>query len=206
MGESNGAKTGIIAAEGFWKWRLFDFAQHENHDLSNSLVSKIIQFLSVKEDKRKFRVMQDKTVYRENEPIQFSAEIYNNSYELINESDVSLVVTNSEGKQFNFTFNKSGRAYTLNAGIFAVGNYRFKALTTVNGQKLEADGQFSVQPIQLEMFETTADHATLRALSSQFGGVMVTPQNMLAIADSIKMKTTIKPIMYRLIRPRRHSI
>ena len=196
LGESNDTKTGIIAAEGLWKWRLFDFAQHQNHDITDALISKIIQYLSVKEDKRKFRAWTDKQVYRENEPIQFGAELYNNSYELINDPDVSMIITNTENKQFNYTYNKSGRSYALNAGVLALGNYNFKAFTNVGGQKLEAEGKFSVQPIQLELFETTADHAVLRALSTQFGGAMVYPKDMLSIADSIKAKQTLKPIMY----------
>jgi hypothetical protein len=196
LGESNGTKTGIFAAEGFWKWRLFDFAQHQNHDLTDGLMSKIIQYLSVKEDKRKFRTMTDKNVYRENEPVQFQAELYNNSYELVNEPDVSLILTDAQSKQFPFTFNKTGNAYALNAGILPVGNYTYKSITSVGGQKLEAGGAFSVQPIQVELFETTADHAVLRALSNQFGGAMVYQKDMVALADSIKAKTSIKPIMY----------
>ena len=196
LGESNGTKTGIIAAEGLWKWRLFDFAQHQNHDITEGLISKMIQYVGVKEDKRKFRAWTDKNVYRENEPIGFGAELYNNSYELINEADVSMIITNSENKQFNYTFNKTGRSYALSVGILAVGNYTFKALTNVGGQKLEVDGRFSVQPIQLELYETTADHAILRALSNQLGGSMVYPKDMASLADSIKNRTNIKPVMY----------
>lgn len=196
LGESNSIKTGIIAAEGLWKWRLFDFAQHQNHEITDGLISKIIQYVGVKEDKRKFRAWTDKNVYRENEPISLGAELYNNSYELINDPDVSLIVVNSENKQFNYTFNKSGRAYSLNVGILAVGNYTFKAVTNVGGQKLEVDGRFSVQPIQLELYESTADHAILRALSNQQGGAMVYPKDMVSLADSIKNRTNIKPVMY----------
>ena len=196
LGESDGIKTGIIAAEGLWKWRLFDFAQHQNHDITEGLISKMIQYVSVKEDKRKFRAWTDKNVYRENEPINFGAELYNNSYELINDPDVSMAITNSENKQFNYTFNKTGRSYSLSAGVLAVGNYSFKAFTNVGGQKLEAEGRFSVQPIQLELYETTADHSLLRALSNQFGGSMVYPKDMVSLADSIKSRTNIKPVMY----------
>ncbi len=195
LGETDGIKTGVLAAEGIWKWRLFDYAQRQNHDIIDGLLSKIIQYLSVKEDKRKFRTWTDKNVYRENEAVQFGAELYNNSYELINDADVSMIITNAENKQFNYTFNKTGRSYSLNAGILAVGNYTFKAFSNANGQKLEASGQFSVQPIQLELFETTADHAVLRALSNQFGGSMIYPKDMMALADTIKAKK-MKPIMY----------
>ena len=195
LGESNGVRTGIITAEGLWKWRLFDFAQHQNHDIIDGLMAKICTYLSVKEDKRKFRAATDKNMYRENEPVQFSAEIYNNSYELINEADVRVILTNGEGKQFPYTMNKSGRAYALNAGILPVGNYTYKATTSIGGQQLDAGGAFSVQPIQLELYETTADHALLRALSNQLGGSMVRPQDMASLADSILAKN-LKPVMY----------
>ncbi len=195
LGESNGIRTGIITAEGLWKWRLFDFAQHQNHDIFDGLMAKICTYLSVKEDKRKFRAATDKNMYRENEPVQFSSEIYNNSYELINEADVRVILTNGEGKQFPYTMNKSGRAYALNAGILPVGNYTYKATTSIGGQQLEASGAFSVQPIQLELYETTADHALLRALSNQLGGSMVRPQDMASLADSILAKN-LKPVMY----------
>jgi hypothetical protein len=195
LGESNGIRTGIITAEGLWKWRLFDFAQQKNHDIFDGLMAKICTYLSVKEDKRKFRAATDKNVYRENEPVQFSSEIYNNSYELINEADVRVIVTNGEGKQFPYTMNKSGRAYALNAGILPVGNYTYKATTSIGGQQLDAGGAFSVQPIQLELYETTADHALLRALSNQLGGSTVSPQNMASLADSILAKN-LKPVMY----------
>ena len=195
LGESNGIRTGIITAEGLWKWRLFDFAQHQNHDIFDGLMAKICTYLSVKEDKRKFRAATDKNMYRENDPVQFSAELYNNSYELINEADVRVIVTNGEGKQFPYTMNKSGRAYALNAGILPVGNYTYKATTSVGGQQLEAGGAFSIQPIQLELYETTADHALLRALSNQLGGSMVGPQNMTSLADTLLAKN-LKPVMY----------
>lgn len=195
LGESDGIRTGIITAEGLWKWRLFDFAQHQNHEIFDGLMAKICTYLSVKEDKRKFRAATDKNMYRENDPVQFSAELYNNSYELINEADVRVIVTNGEGKQFPYTMNKSGRAYALNAGILPVGNYTYKAATSVGGQQLEAGGAFSIQPIQLELYETTADHALLRALSNQLGGSMVRPQDMASLADSILAKN-LKPVMY----------
>jgi hypothetical protein len=196
LGDAQGIRTSVLAGEGFWKWRLFDFAQHQNHEITNTVVSKVVQYLSVKEDKRKFRVMLDKAVYKENEPVQFGAELYNNAYELVNEPDVSLQITNGEGKQFNYTFSKSGKAYDLKLGILAVGNYRYKAFCTQNGQRLEAEGQFSVQPIQLELYETTANHALLRALSQQLGGSVFMPAQMNAIADSIAAKPTVKPVMY----------
>lgn len=201
FGEENDIKIAVLAAEGLFRWRLFDYLQHQNHDIFGELVGKNFQYVTVKADKRRFRVSVSKSIFNENEPVIFDAELYNESYELVNEPDVSLTITNSEGKDFNYTFNKTSKSYTLNAGVFPVGNYRFRSSVTYNGQNLTFDGQFSVQPIQLELYETTADHALLRRLSDEFGG-QVFYQNQLAELGEALLAKDIKPVIYSTTRTR----
>ncbi len=202
FGEQDGRKTGVLCAEGIWKWRLFDFLQHQNHAIFDEVMSKSIQYLSLKEDKRKFRVSLNKNIFNENEALFFDAELYNDSYELINTPDASLTITNSEGKEFNFTFNKTANAYSLDAGLFPVGNYNYKGTTFYNGENLNYNGQFSIQPIQLELFETTADHGLLRLLSEKYGGELIYPANVASIASVIKEKGSVKPIIYQTSKTR----
>jgi hypothetical protein len=196
LGEINGVRTGVFLGEGIWKWRLFDYMQHQNHAVFDELFGKTIQYLSLKEDKRKFRVTLDKSIFNENEPIQFAAELYNDNYELTNDPDIAMSVRNSEGKEFTYTFNKIGKAYTLNAGILPIGTYSYRATTSFNGQQQVFEGKFSVRPIQLELFETQANHAVLRQLSNRFGGSTVAAANLSAISDLIKANQTVKPVMY----------
>jgi hypothetical protein len=196
VGETNGIRTGIFLAENLWKWRLFDYLQHQNHEVFDEVFGKTVQYLTLKEDKRKFRVTLAQNIFNENESVVFGAELYNESYELVNEPDVAMAVRNRDGKEYNFTFTKTGNAYTLNAGILPVGNYTFRASTTFNGQTLTYDGRFSVRPIELELFETTANHAVLRQLSTAFGGEMVYAADMASIADKIRNNQTVKPVIY----------
>lgn len=195
FGEDSGVKTAVLAAEGLWRWRLFDYLQHQNHDIFEELIGKNFQYVTIKADKRRFRISVSKTIFNENEPVILDAELYNESYELINEPDVSLTITNSEGKEFNYTFDKTAKGYTLMAGVFPVGNYRFKGNVTFNGQNLTNEGLFSVQPIQLEIYETTADHGMLRRLSDEFGG-QVFYQNQLQELGAALLDKDIKPVIY----------
>jgi hypothetical protein len=197
VGENNGVRTGIFLAEGLWKWRLFDYLQHSNQEVFDELFGKTIQYVSLKADKRKFRVSLDKNIFNENENVLFGAELYNDNYELTNDPDVALLVKNKEGKEFTFNFNKQGKAYTLDAGILPVGSYTYRASTTFNGQPQVFDGQFSVRALQLELFETVANHAVLRQLAQKFGGEVVRPDDLTAIAEKIKNKGTIKPVIYQ---------
>ncbi len=196
VGETNGIRTGVFLGEGLWKWRLFDYMQHQNQEIFDELAGKTVQYLSLKEDKRKFRVNLDKSIFNENEAVTFGAELYNDNYELVNDPDVAMSVRNSDGKEFTYTFNKLGKAYSLNAGILPVGAYTFRATTNFNGQGLSYEGKFSVRPIQLELFETTANHAVLRQLSTRFGGVTVGPTSLATVADLIKANQTVKPVIY----------
>ncbi|MBI1227651.1 MAG: hypothetical protein GC192_20625 [Bacteroidetes bacterium] len=201
FGEDNGVKMAVLTAEGLWRWRLFDYLQHQNHDIFSELIGKNFQYVAVKSDKRRFRISTSKNIFNENEPVIFDAELYNESFELVNEPDVRLTITNADRKEFNYTFNKTTKGYNLNAGVFPVGNYRFRGNVTFNGQNLSFDGQFSVQPIQLELYETTADHAMLRRLSDEFGGGVFYQNQLQALGDSL-LSREIKPVIFTSTRTR----
>ena len=49
-------RQALWLGEGLWKWRLFEYAQKESHELFDGLIQQCVQFLAVKEDKRLFRV------------------------------------------------------------------------------------------------------------------------------------------------------
>lgn len=202
LGESRGGRTGVFAATGLWQWRLFDFLEHQNHDRFNELVSQVTQYLSVKDDKRRFRVSPAENIFDENEPVLLDAELYNENYELINEPDVTVTITDSEGNDYDYTFNRQGRAYTLNAGILPVGNYRFRAETNTGSETLTYNGQFSIQPIQVELYETTADHNLLRLLSDRSGGEVLFPDQLGSLPQLLDERGTVKPVLYQTVTTR----
>jgi hypothetical protein len=115
-------KFGIIAGDGIWRWRMTNYFIEENHNAFNELFHKIIQYLSVKEDKSYFRIY-GKNDFPENENVEFNSEVYNESYELINHPEVEITIINDEGKKYPFVFSKTENSYHLNAGSFPVGTY-----------------------------------------------------------------------------------
>jgi len=194
--QSSAIKRAVLAGEGIWRWRMYDFQTDANFDTVDELISKTIQYLSVKSDKRKFRCTAAKNLYYETERIGFDAELYNDSYELINDSDATLTITDVEGKAFPFNFNKTASAYKLDAGIFPVGDYSFVAKTIYAGKNFESKGKFSVIPKQLEALNTVANHQLLNSLAGKSGGAVFYDNQMQAIADSVTNNATIKPVMF----------
>lgn len=196
LGESEGARQAVLAATGIWQWRLFDFLDRQNHQRFDELVSQITQYLSVQEDKRRFRVTTAKRLYDENETVVLDAELYNSNYELINEPEATLLVTDEEGKEYSYSFSRRLNTYTLDAGILPVGNYRYRAASRLSGEQLTYDGQFSVQSVDVERFVLEAEHGTLRLLSDRFGGQFLLPQDMNQLPEILAASGTVKPILY----------
>jgi hypothetical protein len=196
MSDIGESKVGVIAGEGLWRWRLYDYQFNKNHDATNELINKTIQFLSVKADKRPFRVNLPKNIFQDNEAIVFDAQLYNANYELVNTPEVKMNIKGEDGKEYEYKFNKTEKTYELNAGFLPVGSYSYTATTNLNNTLLSASGKFSVSPLQLEEMRTQADYKVLYQLASQHNGNMYGLKDMENIAKDIKAKNQLKPVLY----------
>jgi hypothetical protein len=159
-------------------------------------MGKIVQYLAVKDDRSRFRISGKKR-FDENEPIKLDAEVYNESYELINAGDVQLTAQNNGGKKYTFTFSKTEKAYTLDMGLLAPGNYSYEASIVVGNKTQIVKGQFAVIPLQVEFLQTTANHQLLSEISQQTGGALFYPNQLDALEKAIHSNDTIKPIIYK---------
>ncbi len=188
-------KSAILCGEGFWKWHLHEFGESNKHDITDEILLKTIQYLAVKEKKTPFRLIH-KNNYAENEPLIFDAELYNQSQELINTPDVKITIYNEQKVAYPFTFSKTEKAYTLNAGFFPSGNYHYRAEVKLGDKNLTDNGEFSITALQLEQAESRADHQLLYALAEKSGGSMVDPSHMDQLIDQLHARTDIKPVIY----------
>ncbi|MCZ4224618.1 hypothetical protein [Pedobacter rhodius] len=192
----NGLKAGYLMGEGLWRWKL-SAAENESEPSSlNDLISKTVQYLSVKDDKRRFKVFTSRSAYDENESVQFNGTLYNESYQPVNESEVNLQVKNEAGKVFNYVFSRTENAYQLDAGAMPAGNYSYTANTSLGGQKFAAAGLFYVNALIAEYQQTTANHQLLNTISKQSKGKLFMPADLLKIADEILKNENIKTISY----------
>lgn len=191
----SGKKIGIITGEGIWRWRLANFNRRGNHDAFNEWLSKSMQFLALREQKDRFMV-QTKNTWNENEVIEFSAEFYNESFEPLTSPEVEMIISDEEGKEYPFTFSRSGIAYTLKVGSFEPGNYSYTASTAWQSQDFKADGAFSVLPLEIEFINIVADHRLMMGLAQRFRGEMFDPSQTENIVELIRARNEVKPVFY----------
>lgn len=193
---AGGRKTGYLIGEGIWKWKLSEARDHDQPVVFNSLIGKIVQYLSVKDDKRKFIVRPVKQTFDENEHILINATLYNDSYVPVNTTDINIRLKDEQGKSYNFNFSKYESAYQLDAGILPPGNYSYIANTTLGTQKYTAKGSFFINALIAEFQQTIANHQLLYSLSSQTNGKMYAPAQLLKIKDDLHQSGQVKTLSY----------
>ena len=189
-------KEGVICGEGLWRWKIYDYVNNGSHDAFNEIISKLVEYLSHKPDTRQFRVNVPKNIFSENETIHFDAQLINETGDPINSPDVSLTIKNTDGKEFEYTFDRTGNVYSLNAGYFPTGKYSYTARVNYNNKNLTDQGEFTVSPIQLEALNTTADNHLLQLIAAKSGGKLFYPTQTEELERTIFASQNIKPVIY----------
>lgn len=193
--ESPDRRTGIIAGEGIWKWRMLDYIQNSTHANFDDLIGKMFQYLTARTDRSRFRIEWN-NFYAENENIQFAASLYNESYELITEPDVTMEITDESNKKFEYSFSRGDRNYTLKIGNFPPGIYTFEATADLQGEKLSRTGSFVVTEIKMEDINLVADHKLLNIIAHESGAKAYNLNETDRIAQDIRDREDVKSVTY----------
>jgi hypothetical protein len=194
--ESIEQKTAVLAGEGIWRWRLYDYQLNKNHDFTNKFIQQIVQYLSLREDKRPFKITLPKNIFNENEAIVFEGELYNESYQLVNLPEVTMTIKDADGNTYEYVFSRSGNGYRLETSGLPVGNYTFTASVRLGDKPYSFSGKFTVTPLQLEALNTVANHQLLYQISEQTGGNMFLPNEWEQLERAIDENKHIKPVMF----------
>ena len=195
-------RVGIIAGEGIWRWRMQNYERLENFYAFDEFFGKVFQFLSVKNDNRRFRLKVIKNIFGENENIRFDAELYNESMQLVNDPDVELSIKNDKGEHYTFVMDKAFNSYAIDAGQLSEGNYTATAKCNYKGKQYNAVANFSVRPILVESTRLQADHGMLFNLARASGGKLFYPKDLEQLPEAISTNQSIKPLVYEYFKTR----
>lgn len=188
-GESK--KTATFLGDGLWRWRQEEFAQTGKTEVIDEMMLKLIQLMSVKEDKRKFRVTPVEREFSTREPVVLQTEVYNDVYEKIYGQEITLKVTDEKNRSQTYTYvNTEGQPHYQLSGL-AEGAYRFIASARIRDKIEEVEGRFLVRDVNLEHLNMTADHGMLRELSAKTGGEFLYPGGLDKLQE--KLATSKSP-------------
>ncbi len=174
-------KFGMLLGDGLWAWRMHEYSLNENFEFTDALINKMVQFLSLKEDKRKFRIrLKNEDNLYEGKPVFFQAEVYNDIFEPIYDNEIKLKVSKESGEttEYNFT-NSANREFEVKG--LEPGIYNYTANTEVDNKNFEVKGQFSIRKMELELLSSQADFNLLKRLAESNGGNFYTALNQESI-------------------------
>ncbi len=181
----------FVWGEGLWKWRLTDFLNNNTHEHFDRLVSQIVNFTAVNDQRERF-IVETERQYSDNDEIDVTAQLYNDAYEPFNMPDATFTLK-GDSVQGDFNFIRSGDGYALSLGRLPEGLYRYTAQTEYDGNKFTTEGSFAVEALHLEQANLTADHALLRSISAITGGKMYYPDQLADLRDEL---ASLKPVIY----------
>ena len=166
----------ILLAEGLWKWKLFDYQKNESHDNFNELFQSISQYLTLNKDKRKLRLQYPKMI-DEGAPFYMNAQLYNDNYQLIEDADMNLVLTDPTKKEFIYSFSPLKQKYQTSIKNLSKGSYEFKVNSKFKQELTKQSGTFVVLESKLEQQKQEANWKTLKQLSSNTNGQFIKKDN-----------------------------
>jgi hypothetical protein len=163
-------KVAAIVGEGFWKWRLSEYSNTEKTIVFDDVFSKLIQYLSTLEDKRKFKSFAIQNEFSEATPVVIESQLYNDLFEPIYGNTIAIELKNEKGEitSYQYTTSPGGSRYQI--GGLVEGVYQFKSSTDIQGKREQVGGQFLVTAQNIESQNLTADFGLLRKLSLATGG------------------------------------
>lgn len=162
-------KEGVFVGNGLWQWSLFEYQYHESHALFDQFFSKLMEYMSLKQDKRKFKVDLVNTQVFSNEQLIFEVELFNDLFENVYEQAIQFEIS-SDSFSKSYEFINSEFSNTFKTDKLKAGVYKYVAKTTLGNQENVVKGEVIVRDLKLEERNLSANYQGLRELSKNNGG------------------------------------
>jgi hypothetical protein len=179
-------KEALLAGEGIWKWRLNEYLFTKGFAGVDNLFNKVVQYLSAKEDRRKFRVYPIRTENWDNEPVIFETEIYNDIYEKIYDQKIDLTLRDEENNRYDYSYIISQANSQFKISGIKPGVYSYSARTSQDGKILTNEGMFAIKKLLVEISNLKADFNLLKELSRRSSGKAYTTSDMNILSRDIE--------------------
>ncbi len=182
---ANDKKEAVFCGEGLWEWRLLEFKETGTTKVFDKLVGNLIQLLSSREEKRKFKVYPINSEFFSSDPVLFETEVYNDIYEKIygQNIDLTIISEKNEKKHYSYVNNENSRFEIkgLSQGI-----YKYVANTVLNGKKETSEGEFLIKELNIELINGTSDFDLLRTISEKNKGIFLPVAKLSTLPEILK--------------------
>lgn len=173
-----------ILAGDIWKWQLQTAEKHP--EFFDNFINDIVKWLNLSSLQKQFSVSADKKIYSPNEEVNFTAQLYDNTFSPIDTAQIELQISKGE-KKFDLTLAPTVNGF-YNASFTpnGPGDYLFSASSFLSGTKMKTDmRRFSVSETQIEKIDTRMRPAFLKSLAKSTGGDYYSIDNYSSLIDKL---------------------
>ncbi|MCH8325114.1 MAG: hypothetical protein IIB83_00895 [Bacteroidetes bacterium] len=160
-----------ILASGIWRWKLL--ASTNDINFFDNFISNCVKWLNTSDKEKKVIIKPVKKLFSLNENVEFTAQVYDESFNPVSNADVSLTLTNIDKKSIvNINLNSKGNG--LYEGIFQTanpGDYTYAGKVMLNSNLLgKVFGKFNIGETNVELINTNLNSDLLKSLSQNSNG------------------------------------
>ena len=199
ISQSSSQKIGVLSATGIWRWFLHEYAETQAYKGLDELFNQTIQFLSVKEDKRRLRLSRNKFLFNENEDVVMSVSFYDKNYQPATGAEIEVKLENEDGNEFQFSFLANGSIYEMNAGQLPIGEYSYTVRAALGDDVHTLGGKFTVAEVNVEFMQPVANHNLLYQLANQNEGELFYANNIDKLKKTLESSVKAKPVRHEKV-------
>jgi hypothetical protein len=180
----NRSKVVAFTGYGLWRWQLA--ADVLGGRVPDMLLSNAVRWLTTRDDDKRVRIQPVKEFFDSGEPVEFSAQVYNESYEPVDNATVTVSIKGAQGAvELPLTSVGAGRYAGRWEGA-TEGDYTCTGEATRDGASLgKDDGRFSIGELNVEFQETRMNNVLLRQLAARTGGAYFPVGNAGGLGNAI---------------------
>lgn len=196
--EKGNSRSAYLLGENSWKWRMESHVMNQSYEKYDQFIDKIIQYLSTNSAKKSLLV-EHESFYNSGETIEIFAQYFNKSYELEENANLSINLTNKNTKSIkNYNFSKANNGYQAIFDGLEPGNYTFQVKETSSNPSY--NGSFEVLDFDVEKQFVNPDVSKLQQLASQNKGEVIHPNQIEKLIQKLLEKDTYLPVEKSLIK------
>jgi len=191
-------RNAYLLGENSWKWRMESFVLNQSYEKYDLFIDKIIQYLSTNSAKKSLLV-EHESFYNSGETIEIFAQYFNKSYELEENANLSITLTNKNIKSTkNYNFSKANNGYQAIFDGLTPGNYMFQVKETTSNASY--NGTFEVLDFDVEKQFVNPDVSKLQQLANQNNGEIIYPNQIEKLLQKLLQKDTYLPVEKTIIK------
>ena len=196
--ETGKQRKAYLFGENIWKWRMETYLKKKSFNDFDLFMDKTIQYLASNSSKKTLTV-DYQSFYNAGETIEITAQYFNKNYELDENAQLTIQLTNSDTKKTKlYNFLKSSLDYQVQFDDLEKGNYQFTVKE--KDTKTSFSGNFEVLEFDFEKQFVNPDKTRLEQLAANTSGKVYYLDQLEALITSLNENTKYLPVQKEVIK------